>query len=189
MLQVSEDTCSKSKTMVLVGSVDDDMLKKALKDLHVLNKTTGTITIYLSTKGGDVDVARGIYDAIKASPNLVEIVCYGLVASAGTIILMAADFRTMTINSKIMLHIGEEGLSMTHPRNADATIANFRSDETFIEDVYLERINEKNRRDRKKLATREEMKELLTWDTYMNPKEAKTLGLINKIKSNDVEIN
>jgi ATP-dependent protease ClpP protease subunit len=124
---------------------------------------------------------RAIYDAIKFSSNVVRIVCFGTVMSCGTLILMAGDHRIMTPNSKLMLHSGQEGLSQDHPRNIDQAYANLRDDEEFLETIYLDRLNEKQRKDKKKLLTSKTVRDLITWDRYMNSTEALKLGLITSI--------
>lgn len=170
-----------TKTITLTGEVNDEMADTALKNLHILNLTNGKITIYLNTDGGSLDSGKVIYDAIKYSSNVIEIVCFSSVMSCGTLILMAGDKRTMSKNSRLMLHSGSEGLGIEHPRNVDAAYNNLRKDEEFIENVYLERMNEKRRLDKKKLLTRKDIRDLITFDKYMDPEEALKLGLITSI--------
>ena len=165
-----------TKTIRLTGDVDLDMFDSVLCNLHSLDSKTGDITIKLMTDGGCVASARGIYDLIKGCKNRVRIICYGEVSSAGTIILQAADHRVMATNSKIMIHVGNEGIPSDHPRNVDSLYSEHRVDEKWIEDVYLVKVKEK-----KKRFTRNQMKELLVWDKYMSPKEALELGLIDEI--------
>lgn len=170
-----------SKTMTLIGDVDDDMFENCVKNLHILNKTNGKIDILLNTDGGSLNAGRGIYDAIKFSSNVIRIITFGSVASCGTLILMAGDSRVMLPNSKIMMHSGSEGLGQDHPRNIDRAYANLRDDEDFLESVYLERLNEKQRKDKKKLLTSKTVRDLITWDTYLSPEQALKMGLITSI--------
>jgi ATP-dependent protease ClpP protease subunit len=170
-----------TKTITLIGDVDDGMFENCVKNLHILNQTNGLITIILNTDGGSLNSGRAIYDAIKFSSNVVRIVCFGTVMSCGTLILMAGDHRIMTPNSKLMFHSGQEGLSQDHPRNIDQAYANLRDDEEFLETIYLDRLNEKQRKDKKKLLTSKTVRDLITWDRYMNSTEALKLGLITSI--------
>lgn len=165
-----------TKTIRMTGDVDQDMFDQALANLHSLDSKTGDITIKLMTDGGCLASARGIYDLIRGCKNRVRIICYGEVSSAGTVILQAADTRIMASNSKIMIHVGSEGIASDHPRNVDALYTEHRIDEKWLEDVYLAKIKEK-----KKRFTRKQMKDVLTWDKYMSPKEALELGLIDEI--------
>lgn len=170
-----------TKTMILSGDVDDDMAVNALKNLHILNQSNGMITVYLFTDGGDLSSGKVIYDAIKYSSNVVRVICFGNVMSCGTLILMAGDQRIMMPSSKLMLHSGNEGLSQEHPRNIDVAYQNLRDDEEFLENVYLDRMNDKRRKDKKKLLTTKDVRDLITWDRYLKPEEALQLGLITSI--------
>jgi ATP-dependent Clp endopeptidase proteolytic subunit ClpP len=177
----NDDICYQTRTITLFGEVSDTMMEKALKNLHFLNRSIGTITIYINSCGGDLDAGKAIYDAIKYSKNVIRIVCFGEVASCGALILMAGDERIMTPSSRLMLHAGEESVPSAHPRNVDALVKNHRDDEKFIEGVYLERIHEKNRRDKKKLMSKKDIKELLVFDRYISPEESLKMGLITGI--------
>lgn len=170
-----------TKTITLNGEVNDEMSDNVLKNLHILNQTNGAITIYISTEGGDLSAAKIIYDAIRYSSNIVRIVCFGNVMSCGSLILMAGDERIMSPHSKILTHVGSEGLGVDHPRNLDQAYNNLRDDEVFIESVYLDRLNEKLRKDKKKLLTHKNIKDMLIFDRYIGPEEALKLGLITSI--------
>lgn len=170
-----------TKTITLTGEVNDEMADTALKNLHILNQTNGAITVYLSTDGGDLSSGKIIYDALRYSSNVIKIVCFGNVMSCGTVILMGGDLRIMSPHSKLMTHVGSEGLGVEHPRNVDQAFNNLRDDEHFIESVYLERMNEKQRKDKKKLLTHKNIKDILMFDKYIKPEEALQLGLITSI--------
>lgn len=165
-----------TKTIMLTGEVDQCMYESALASIHALDSTHGDITIKLMSEGGDIGVARGIYDAIIGCKNYVRIICYGEVASAATIILQAADKRVMTESSRLMVHAGKESIPLDHPRNVERLYTQYRDDEKWIEDIYLKRIKEK-----KPKFTRQKLKDLLVWDKYLKPKEALELGLIDSV--------
>ena len=166
-----------TKTIELTGEVDDDMYRTALIGLHALDSMSGEISIKLRSEGGSVEVARAITDLITGCKNRVRITCYGEVASAATIILQAADERIMRESSKLLIHVGSEGVARDHPRNVDAQYEDLRADETWIEDIYLKKIREKKPR-----FTRQKMKDLLQWDKFIYPKEALELGLIDSLE-------
>lgn len=170
-----------TKTFTLIGSVDETMYEKCLKNMLILNQTTGLITIFLTSEGGDVGYARAIYDVVKASSNVVRFICAGDVQSAGTLILMSGDERIMMPSAKLMLHSGYEGIPENHPRNIDAQYKNARDDEDWMLNVYLDRLNEKKRTDKKKLLTKASVKSSITWDTYLNATEALKLGLATEV--------
>lgn len=166
-----------TKTITAIGDIDEDMFDMLAKNLHALDTKMGEITIKLMSDGGYVSVARGIYDLIAGCKNYVRIICYGEVASSATLILQAADKRIMTPNSKLMVHVGRNGGSGSdHPRNDDRLKEQNDIDEKWLEDIYLRRIKEKKPR-----FTRNKLKKMLEYDTYLNPKQALELGLIDSI--------
>lgn len=165
-----------TKTILLFGSIDEDMLEEFVCNLHSLDSVNGEITIKLSSDGGCLTTARAIFDLIRGCKNMVRIIVYGEAASAATIILQAADLRVMAENSKLMVHVGSEGIARDHPRNVDAIYSEHRVDEKWIEDRYLKRIKEKKPR-----YTRQQLKDMLIWDKTLSPKEALDLGLIDQI--------
>jgi ATP-dependent Clp protease protease subunit len=165
-----------SKTIILSGGVDEDMYNTAVKGIHILDSYSGPINIKLMSEGGDLTVARALFDIIQGCKNYVRVIVYGEAASAATIILQAADSRVMTHSSKLMLHVGAESIPEDHPRNVDQLYVQHRIDEKWIEDTYLKRIKEK-----KKRFTRQQLKNLLTWDKYLTPKESFDLGIIDEI--------
>lgn len=165
-----------TKTIIMEGDVDEDFAKKHMANIHILDSFEGTINIKLFSGGGDVNVARIIYSAIKGCKNFVRITCYGEVASAATIILQAADERVATPESKLMVHVGAEGFAMNHPKNIDSAYRNAREDASWMEDVYLSQIKQK-----KKRFTRHQLQDLIVFDSYLNAKQALDLGLIDLI--------
>lgn len=165
-----------TKTIMFTGSVDEDMYQSALANIHALDSVSGDITIKLMSDGGDVSVARAIYDLIRNCKNIVRIQAYGVVASAATIILQAGDKRVMSPNSLLLVHAGSEGIPTDHPRNVDSLYKQYRVDEQWMHGVYLEKIKEK-----KKRYTKQKLEDLLVWDRYLSPKEAVELGLACEI--------
>lgn len=165
-----------TKTIMLTGEVDETMYESALANIHALDSIHGDITIKLMSEGGDVAVARAIYDLIAGCKNIVRIIVYGEAASAATIILQAADKRIMSDNSRLMVHLGAEGIGSDHPRNVDSLYKQYREDEKWMKQIYLQRIKEK-----KKRFTKAKLDDILVFDKYLKPKEALELGLIDQI--------
>jgi ATP-dependent Clp protease, protease subunit len=165
-----------TKTIVVVGEVDESMFEMLAKNLHALDSKSGEITIKLMSDGGSISVARGIFDLITGCKNIVRVICYGEVSSAASIILQAADKRVMSPNSKVMIHVGMEAIGQNLPKNVDRIMDELRKDESWMEDIYLAKIKQKKPR-----FTRKQLKDMLEYDTYLSPKEALELGLIDHI--------
>ena len=167
-----------SKTMLLKGSVDEDMYELATKNLHILDQINdGTpITIKLNSGGGEVTQGLAIYDLIKACKSYVRIVVEGSCESMATIILQAADERVILKNSFLMLHIGTEQYSQDHPENIQRWKDKCAKDEILCQDIYLSKIKEK-----KKRYTRKDLQKILTFDTILSAKESVAFGLVDVI--------
>jgi len=165
------------RTIELFGEVNLEMFKNVFKNLHVLDNTPGDINIIINSEGGDVTQGKAIYQAIKGCQNHVTGIVYGEASSAASFILQSCDSRIMTPDSFLMLHVGEEGMGSNHPRNIDRLHAFYRSNEAWMEDVYLKRIKEKRKR-----YTRHQLKSMLQFDKFLSPQESLDLGLIDQIK-------
>jgi ATP-dependent Clp protease protease subunit len=86
---------------------------RLLKNLRVLDsQNQNPITIHQHNIGGDWDAGMLIYDAICACQSRVVMICHGLAASMGSIILQAADCRILMPNCDFMIHEGYSGGSV-----------------------------------------------------------------------------
>jgi ATP-dependent protease ClpP protease subunit len=168
-----------TKTMLLEGDVDEDMYKKATKNLHILDQIDNNkpITIKMNSSGGEVIQGLAIYDLIKTCKNYVRIIVEGPCESMATVILQAADERVMLQNSHLMLHFGSHEYPSDHPMNIERWKAKVDHDEKVCQDIYLKKIKEK-----KKRFTKKDLQNLLTFDTILTSKEAITLGLADIVK-------
>ena len=83
--------------------------ERVIKGLALLEtKPEEPIKIVLNSPGGDVYQGLAIYDAIKRSPCHVEILATGQCMSAASIILQAADKRTLSKHCIVMVHDGQD---------------------------------------------------------------------------------
>lgn len=175
---------------IYIGSVESDiehgesgtdasMAERAIKALHILDSSAPNgdkpITIIMNNPGGDEYHGMGIYDAIKACKNHVTIIVYGHAMSMGSIILQAADKRVMSPNSRIMIHYGTWGIH-DHPKIVYAWAQEGKKFDSWMEQVYLEKIREKI-----PSYTLAQVQEMCNFDTFINAEEALKLGLIDEI--------
>lgn len=86
-----------------VNSTTSTALISQLMHLNYVD-TEATIAIHLNTEGGSLTDALAIYDCITQMSNPVVIQTTGLCASAGLIILSAADYRVATPNTCFFYH-------------------------------------------------------------------------------------
>lgn len=93
----------------LIGEVNDEMLTILSQQLIQAAINRDEVTIIISTYGGEVYPALGMYDMIKHHPHKTTTIAIGPCFSAGMIILQAGQKRAMTKNAVLMTHYGESG--------------------------------------------------------------------------------
>ena len=98
----------KSRTIVISSGIDDKVAARVVLELLLLeaDDASKTITVYLNSPGGSITSGFAIYDVMRLVKSRVRIVCAGLTASMGTIILLAADKRDRIAlpNARFLIH-------------------------------------------------------------------------------------
>lgn len=92
----------------------------------------------VSVDGGDVGHGMAIYSAVKNSRAKVNIECYGLTASCGTIILQAGNWRGVCADGFFMVHFGSTSLD-TDLVTAESYINSSKIWRAKILDIYAHR--------------------------------------------------
>lgn len=175
--QVHEkDLDMRTRTIFLQGDIDEDTYETFSKNMHLLEKGTGEITIKMCSGGGHVSYGWGIYDLIKSSKHYIRVIVEAKCESMSTIILQAADERVIHENARMMIHVGSESYEEQHTIDIRRWQAWGDKEEKKTQDIYLARIKEKKPR-----FTKEKLQKLLEFDTILTPKEAIDLGLLDKI--------
>lgn len=196
------------------SGVDHAMAEQTIKALHILDnidadsrKGEKPITIIMNNPGGDVYHGMAIYDAIKSCKNHVTVKVYGHAMSMGSWILQAADHRIMTVNSRIMIHYGYDGISAHSKTSKKWTIEadkiNMQMENLFLSKMkdkkiayedYLRligkfesEINKVHSSTRKKMIeiNREKLEQMLNFDTFLDAEMALRLNLIDAIEGQD----
>lgn len=171
------DICYSTKTCKIFGDIDKDMKDRTISNLHLLDHTTGEVTILLSSGGGSVSEGLDIVDAIRAMKNYVRIIAYGEVGSMASVIFQAADTgrRFMMPNSYLMLHEGESGtVGKKKDRKEWNRLLNWH-DKRCI-DMYMTKIKEQ-----KPKYTLKQLDAKLDKDWILFPEEAIQWGLADKV--------
>jgi ATP-dependent protease ClpP protease subunit len=166
----------RTRTIFLQGDIDEDVYEKFSRNMHLLEKGTGEITIKLCSGGGHVSFGWGIYDLIKESKHFIRVVVEAKCESMATIILQAADERIIHKNARMMIHVGSESYEEQHAVDVRRWQAWGDKEEKKTQEIYLEKIREKKPR-----YTKEKLQKLLEFDTILSPKEAIALGLLDKV--------
>ena len=97
-----------TRQIILSGEVDKELAEKIVRQLLILESDSDTkpIYVYIDSPGGDVDAGFAIFDMIRFIKPPVYTIGMGLVASAGALILLAAqkDHRLGFPNSHYLIH-------------------------------------------------------------------------------------
>lgn len=168
-----------TKTIITVGSTDEEVASNLLKGLHLLDSLNDLpITIHLNNTGGDEYHGMAIFDAIRACKSKIIIVAHGNVMSMGSIIFQAADERVMAPNAKQMIHYGTPILAdpEMHAKSQYNWTKECKKFSKWMEDLYLEKIQEKNPK-----FTKRKLIEMLNFDTILSSEESVKLGLADKV--------
>jgi len=180
------------------GAESDDpgtdyrMANTLVKNLRFLSsRSDDEIFIHQYNIGGVCDAGFAIYDAIKNCKCHITMICHGVCASMGTVILQAADYRIAMPSCIFLLHEGTTGV------NSDMTFTqakSFLAMEEYLNklmlDIYLEKC--KNA-DKFKTYTDYKLKKYITdklkqhQDWIIASEEAKEYGFIDCIIGKDVK--
>jgi len=98
----------KTRQILLSGEINKPLAEKIIRQLLVLeaDSETDPIKIFIDSPGGDADAGYAIFDMIRFIKAPVYTIGMGLVASAGSIILLAAskERRFGLPNSHYLIH-------------------------------------------------------------------------------------
>jgi len=160
--------------------VDAKMAEKFLKNLHMLERMSpDPVTVLANNPGGDVYHGLAIYDAIKTSRCAVRVVVRGYAMSMGSIILQAAtrpgDCRVMGPTSTQMIHWGTDGW-WGHAKTFEKIADEGKRINAWMVEMYLEQIRKKHPK-----FTKERLKNMLNFDTFLTAKQSIDLGLADEI--------
>jgi ATP-dependent protease ClpP protease subunit len=96
----------KTRTVYLVGEIDEQRAYHFMIALSHLDSTDGPIRVVISSIGGAEYYGYAIYDALRNVRNTVVAEGYGLVASMAAAVFQAADIRLLSENCEYMIHNG-----------------------------------------------------------------------------------
>ena len=128
------------------------------------------IYLHITTNGGDVHAAFSMVDCIKSLDVPVYSVVDGLVASAGTIISVAATKKYICPNAYMLIHQLSSGVwgKMSW---IEEQVSNLAKIMTHITDLYLKHTSLKEK----------ELKKLLLTDITWNAEECIKKGIADEI--------
>lgn len=106
-LDIMQKKFFETRQILLTGEVNKALAEKIVRQLLVMEADSDQpIRIFIDSPGGDVDAGYAIFDMIRFVKAPVYCIGMGLVASAGALILLAADKsrRVAMPNSRYLIH-------------------------------------------------------------------------------------
>lgn len=161
--------------MRLFGAGDAVSFVSVDEFINSIPEDDNEISLKINCRGGMIDEAWTMYDALRATGKEISAEVIGEASSSATILLCAAakGRRTAHPNAKFLFHYPFiAGLGMPARANDLENIArDLSEEETRLLDLYVERTG----------CDREEMDALMREDRQVSAERAKELGFIDTI--------
>ncbi len=164
----------KERIIFLVGTISDNTASLVTAQLLFLESEDPKkeIYFYINSPGGLVTAGLGVYDTMQYIKPDVSTFCIGQASSMGSFLLAAGakGKRFSLPNSRIMVHQPSAGFQ------GQATDIEIHANEILflkkrLNEIYADHTG----------RTIDEIKKALERDKFMNPKDAKEFGLIDKV--------
>ena len=164
----------KERIVFLVGTINDNVASLVTAQLLFLESEDPKkeIYFYINSPGGLVTAGLGVYDTMQYIKPDVSTFCIGQASSMGSFLLTAGakGKRFSLPNSRIMVHQPSAGFQ------GQATDIEIHAKEILylknrLNEIYADHTG----------RTLDEIKNALERDRFMNPKDAKEFGLIDKV--------
>ena len=166
----------KERIIFLSGPVHDQVSTLIIAQLLFLEAENPKkeISFYINSPGGSVSAGLAMYDTMKYIRPAVSTMCVGMAASMGSLLLTAGekDMRFSLPNSRIMVHQpsgGFQGQASDIERHAQDIIKIKRR----LNEIYVQHTGQ----------SYETIEKTLDRDHFMDPEEAVSFGLIDKVLS------
>jgi ATP-dependent Clp protease protease subunit len=165
----------KERIIFVVGPIDDAVASLVCAQMLFLESENPAkdIYLYINSPGGAVHSALGMYDTMNYIRPDVATLCFGLAASAGSLLLGAG--------AKGKRHVLPHARIMTHQPHGGG----YRGQTTDVEIHAKEMVEQKNILNRiyHEITGQsiDEIKTAMERDRFMSPKEAREFGLVDQI--------
>ena len=165
------------RTLYVTGEVDEAMARETIAQLKVLENIDpkAQIKMIINTGGGNANDGLAIYDFMREIQCPIMTIGTGRQMSMGSILLAGGDTRTVTQNANIMLHQLLLDLPFDQYSHAEISTASSAQLLGRLKDIYVATTGLNH----------------LFWDivlerdTYLMPKQAMQLGLIDRVIKNE----
>ena len=164
----------KERIIFIVGPIDDAVSSVVCAQLLFLESENPKqdVSMYINSPGGVVTSGLAIYDTMEYIRPDVSTVCIGQAASMGSLLLMAgaAGKRFSLPHSRIMTHQPSGGFS-GQASDVEIHAREILTLRERLNSIYVKHTG-KPLKDIEKIMDR---------DTFMDPDEAKKLGLVDEV--------
>ncbi|MBC7533649.1 MAG: ATP-dependent Clp protease proteolytic subunit [Oligoflexus sp.] len=181
--QQSENKLLEKRVIFVSEGINSAVAKKVVNNLLAMDAQDSSkpIYMYLNSPGGEVNSGFAIYDTMRFINSEVRVICTGLTASIGTIILLGAPkkHRYTMANTRFLIHqplIG--GHIQGQASDLEITAREIIKTRSKINHLLAEECGQ----------PLSKVEEDTVRDYWMNAEEAKTYGLVTKIVANIKEI-
>lgn len=137
----------------------------------------GHLIIHSVLDGLDESVGMALFDAIAMSKHKTVLIGYGAISSMGSLLMQSAKWRIMRPHATQTVHYGTIDIGLMHQKDAERLGKAIERFNTWVEEVYLWRIRQKN-----PMYTKSQVQKLLSFDTELTGPEALRLGLVDELK-------
>ena len=162
------------RTLFLNGEISDEtwygdeVTPKLFKD--ELLSSTGNVTVWINSPGGDVFAAAQIYNMLMDYPGNVTVKIDGLAASAASVIAMAGSKTYMSPVAMMMIH-NPATVAMGDASDMQKAIEMLNEVKESIINAY----------EKKSSLSRAKISHLMDAETWFNAKKAVELGFVDEI--------
>lgn len=163
------------RKIFLQGEINSEMATMFISQLMYMEQEIDKpVTIYINSRGGEVNAGLLIYDAIQGSELEIHMVCLGIAASMAAIILAGGQRgrRYILKHSKVMIHepLIANGLggSASSIQNISESILETRN---IVNGILASHTDK----------TVEEVNQATSFDNFMNAEEAISFGICDVI--------
>ena len=165
-----------TRTLRLMGGIDEVMAERVINGLHVLSHLSDDpIEVLMDTGGGGESEGLAIYDALVRLKSPLTITVVGNAWSMGAIILQAAKQRLLTRNASLMIHTGEKDYA-GQGENVRREMLFDKTRDEVCDRILLEKMQ---RVDPK--LTLGKLRDIMLVDTYYFADEAIRVGLADGV--------
>ncbi len=159
-----------TRSIYLFSDITSELAVIVIRALKVMSLEDSPITIYINSMGGDVDAMTAIISAMKSTKNEIHTNVMGIAYSAGAMIFLAGDHRSMSSYSTLMFH-SMLGIAEDKIVNMVNYADNLILREKILDKYLLKDINISLHEFRKKVEK----------DWFVTPKEALKLKMVHRV--------